>query len=306
MDIIKTINNIKTKKDLISLKNKINEAIDARESFIELCEFAHKSGNNNFGFIKESFEILSPELFRSNEGKNIISKYIKTINESKNLKSLHTIFENIRKADKNVDIDFFINNITDTKWEKNNSTLHEDINKLGRVLSEAILCVGKKSQNLLSENVDNRLNSAIIYIIENNKNKNNIVDYSNAVKIIKENISSKEGASTIFENKNFDSYVNEIVESFNLKYKDLSETEKNIVKEVSKSDNKEELFNKYKTECITDLQKAKSQYKGIDEASYNHLTNIIEKIEGKKFINENISIDVCGFINLSKLFKECE
>jgi hypothetical protein len=304
MEIKEKINNIKTKQELELYRNEINEAFVQREKFIDLCTFASKASENDFGFIKEAFETLSPVLFESEEGKNIINKYIKTVNKSSNLKSLHTIFENIRKADKNVDVDFFVNNIINTKRSDNTNNISEDVKMVGRILSEAILCVGNDAENLMSEiSKSTSLNNAILYIVENKKNDNNIVEYGNAIKIIKENINSKESVNNIFEFNDFDTHIKSLVESFNSKYKGLSDEEKSVIKELSKSNDKEDLFNKYKDECITNLKEAKEKYKETDKVTYNRLADILEKVENKNYINENISTDICGFINLSNLFK---
>ena len=151
MDYVNTLNTI---QEVESYRNMINEMCDKRHKFIVLCEEAKELSTKSFGFIKESFEALSPILFKSSEGKKLMNKYTKMIKENKNLSSLHTINENIRKAGSETDIDFFVNSLMVVEWGVNPSTLKEDTKKLGRVLSEAYLLVGEEAKSLIpNENV---------------------------------------------------------------------------------------------------------------------------------------------------------
>ena len=106
---IDKINSFKTIEEVENYRAEINESCDKRAEFIELCSKANELSEKPFGYIKESFESLSPELFKSSVGKSILNRYSKMIRENKNLHALHTIYENIRKANKESDIDFFVN-----------------------------------------------------------------------------------------------------------------------------------------------------------------------------------------------------
>ena len=64
------------------------------------------------------------------------------------------------------------------------------------------------------------------------------------------------------------------------------------------------LFNKYKNECIIKLTEAETKYKkeGNVEDS-KRVLDVIEKINNKTFVSENITADLCGFAELSKIFE---
>jgi hypothetical protein len=295
------INTFKTINEVEQYREKMNEMCDKRIKFITLCVEAKNLSEKSFGYIKETFEAISPELFKTNEGKKIMKKYTKTIKESKNLSSLHTIYENIRKAGKDMDVDFFVNNIANTKWDIDKSTLKEDTQKLGRVLSEAYLCVGNEDTVLPEENKS--LSMAVEYIAENKKTNKNIAEYSNAVKIIKENVISNENSSKFFEAPN--TFSEKMIKEFNEKYADVfTETEIKALKEVSCSNDKEVIFNKYKEICSNKIEEAKKNFEAKgDMSSSDRLKVVLEQISSKSFAPETVSTDIYSLMELTKIFE---
>lgn len=304
MNILNEIQNIKTQSELNAFKTKVNEAIEKRAEFLNLCDFANKASQKSFGFIKESFESISPVLFNKKGGKKIMSNYMLTIKENKNLLKLHNLYENLRKMSSSSDINFFVNNLTETNWNLKKEDFNSEIKKLGRILAEGILKVGNESFNLISESTNTKLDSAIEFIIENKKTVKNIAKYSEAVSIIKEHISNNP-QNTLFETVNIDDYANKLLESFNKKYtNDLTENDWAILKEISQSSNKEELFNKYKEECVNKLTEVENKYKkeGANEEQQK-VNAVLEKINKKSFVLENITADICGFAEIRKIFE---
>ena len=79
------INDIKTLEELDTLQNTLNEKIEVRRRVLNLVAEAKKVAGKSFGYIKESFENLSPKLFKSGEGKSVIKKYTSAIKENKSL-----------------------------------------------------------------------------------------------------------------------------------------------------------------------------------------------------------------------------
>ena len=298
------INDFKTIEELENYRKEINEACDKRADFITLCEKADKLSHKPFGYIKDCFEAIAPELFESKEGKKIMSNYSKTIRENKNLSALHNLYENIRKSGKDMDIDFFANNIANTNWNVDKKTLSEDTLKVGRILAEGYLHLGKSAEDLFpSENTV--LESAVSYIAENKKTNKNIAEYSNAIKVIKENISSKESEENVFESTDLDALAKRLLQEFNKKYSsELTEEEANALREVSSSENKEDVFNKYKNACQSKLSESKKDFeeKG-DKSSSERMTAILEQVSNKTYSLENLGNDICGFIELKSIFE---
>lgn len=298
------INDFKTIEEVENYRKEINEACDKRADFITLCEKADKLSHKPFGYIKDCFEAIAPELFESKEGKKIMSNYSKTIRENKNLSALHNLYENIRKSGKDMDIDFFANNIANTNWNVDKKTLSEDTLKVGRILAEGYLHLGKSAEDLFpSENIV--LESAVSYIAENKKTNKNIAEYSNAIKVIKENISSKESEENVFESTDLDALAKSLLQEFNKKYSsELTEEEANALREVSSSENREDVFNKYKNACQSKLSESKKDFeeKG-DKSSSERMTAILEQVSNKTYSLENLGNDICGFIELKSIFE---
>lgn len=295
MELINKINSIKTINELESYKAQINEAFAKRKEFINLCEIANDKTTKDFGYIKEAFENISPYLFQKQGGKAIMNKYMKAIKENKNLSTLHILYENIRKANANADVDFFINNIASLDWNVNNN-INEDTLKLGRILAEGILFVGQDAINMLP-NENTKLDKAIKYIAENKRTNKNIAEYSDAVKVIREHINSNEKPN-IFESVNIDVLAKQMVDSFNKKYEALTTEEKEIIKKISISENKEEIFNEYKTNCLNKI----SNYMNNNEDK-EKVSEVYNKIKNKTFVLENAGTDICGFVEITKLFE---
>lgn len=301
MDYVNTLNTI---QEVESYRNTINEMCDKRHKFIVLCEEAKELSTKSFGFIKESFEALSPILFKSSEGKKLMNKYTKMIKENKNLSSLHTINENIRKAGSETDIDFFVNSLMVVEWGVNPSTLKEDTKKLGRVLSEAYLLVGEEAKSLIpNENVS--LSNAVNFIAESKKGTKNISEYSDAARIIKEHIKSKDAKKNVFESVDLDALAKRLVEDFNVKYSDkLTIEEANALKEISSSKDRESVFNKYKEVCKSKITEAKKNFESKgDKASSDRLGVVLEQITSKSYVLDTVGADICSLIELSNIFE---
>lgn len=301
MDYVNTLNTI---QEVESYRNTINEMCDNRHKFIVLCEEAKELSTKSFGFIKESFEALSPILFKSSEGKKLMNKYTKMIKENKNLSSLHTINENIRKAGSETDIDFFVNSLMVVEWGVNPSTLKEDTKKLGRVLSEAYLLVGEEAKSLIpNENVS--LSNAVNFIAESKKGTKNISEYSDAARIIKEHIKSKDAKKNVFESVDLDTLAKRLVEDFNVKYSDkLTIEEANALREISSSVDRESVFNKYKEVCKSKITEAKKNFESKgDKASSDRLGVVLEQIASKSYVLDTVGADICSLIELSNIFE---
>lgn len=298
------INTFKTIKEVEDYRNMVNEMCDKRHEFIILCEEADCISKKSFNYIKESFEALSPMLFKTTEGKKLINKYTKLIRESKNLSSLHTINENIRKASKDTDVDYFVSTLTNVNWNVNPNTVKEDTKKLGRILAEAYLLIGKEAKNMLpSENLI--LSNAISFIAESNKNNKNISNFSDASKIIKEHIKTNGENKNMFESKNLDELAKNLINEFNAKYSnEFSDEEISVLKEVSCSNNREDVFIKYKTNCINKIIEAKHNFEAKgDKTSSERLNTILEQVSNKYFVLESVGSDICSLIQLTKIFE---
>ena len=275
------INTLMTINDVEAYRKSLNEACDRRKEFISACVKASDMANKSFGFIKESFEAISPELFKTDYGKNIMNRYTSTIKEDKNLSSLHSLYENIRKAGSESDINFFINSIAAENWGVDKKTVTESCKKLGRILAEGYLSIEDKTSVVIpEENVD--LSNAVYFIAENKKTSKNIADYSNAVSIVREFVEKSNTPNTIRESKG----------------------EISALKELAESTDRESIFEKYKNDCSTKLSEAKKKFEEEkNSAAVDRINSIMEQVSNKEFVLESVGNDICGMIKLSTIFE---
>ena len=301
--IVNEINKLKTINDVEELRKQVNEACDNRVNFINACTTADELSKKPFGYMKEAFESLSPMLFETAEGKNIINKYTKAIRGNKNLSSLHALYESIRKAGKDTDVDFFINSIDDSIISLSKKSLSEDCKKLGKIVAEAYLCVSKDTAVSLPEEKE-QLNGAVDFIIENKKSANNLAEYSDAVKVIRENILKNDVKKKSASSKSLDEIAESLIKEFNKKYSDkLSSEDIALIREVSSSSDKEQLFKQYKENCQAKISEAKENFvKNGDNETAKRLSVVLEQISGKSYSKETINEDILALVNLSKIF----
>jgi hypothetical protein len=166
------------------------------------------------------------------------------------------------------------------------------------------LYLGEKANDLLPEE-NKKLYSAIGYITENKSNLKNIAEYTSALEVIKENIENKEKVTNVFESRNLDDLANELLENFNKKYSEtLNEEEAKALKEIASSENREEIFEKYRSLCAESILTAKKSFeeKG-DENSSKRLSSVLEQVNNKKYSLDTIGEDICNLIELSNIFE---
>ena len=298
------INKIKTLDELEAFRNKINEQCDERKQVLTVVEKAKALSKEDFGYLKESFENLSPSLFQLAKGKEVIKRYKNAIRENEELLKMHRLYENIRKANKNSDVDFFVNSIASKDWNVNTAKLSEGLKKLGAVVAEGYVLVFDKADELLPEK-EGKLYNAINYITENKKTEKNIYEYSEAVKVLREKVESNEAQSSLFESKGFDERLVNAVRNFNEKYENsLDEKEKAIVKEMAESKDAKSVFDKYKKLCEDKIKTSKDNFDNNGDAeSSKKVSSILEQVSKKEYAKETAYDDICKLIELTEVFE---
>lgn len=298
------IQSLNTIQEVESLRNELNEKLNERRLFIESCVLADMLSKKPFGFIKEAFENISPKLFNTKKGKKIIKEYTELVKNTKNLSTLHAIYENLRKADKNSDVDFILNQLIRRDWELDNSTINEDTYKLGRVLAEGVIYLGTDCSSLLPEE-NQTYSNAVDYLVENKVTKWNITDYSNAIRIIKEHVSQKENCAPIdLKSVNIDTLAESMIKDFNEKYSDeLTEIEFDALKKLCESEDREKVFNEYKKSCIESLEKVMESYNASKNTeAVSKIQNLIEQVSKKEYSLDTITTDISKFVEISNVF----
>lgn len=297
------ISQIRSIAELDEYSKRINEEIAKVRKTLVKEEKADRLLTKSFGYIKEAFENFAPALFKSKEGKKLIADYTNTVKRNKNMSTLHNVYEGIRKTNKNSDIDFFINSITNEMVKVDGKDLSESLNHLRQSLRKAYMIIGDEAESLLPENRE-LLDKSVEYITENKKTIKNLPKYSAAVKAIREAIERNENANP-FEEKDIDEIAAELMRGYNEKYREqLSDEEKAVVREVAESTVPSEVFAKYKNICETNLSKSRAKFeKESDTESVKKINSILEQVSKKIYSVETAGDDICKLIEISKIFE---
>ena len=302
--INETINKVKTISELDRLQAEIGGMFDTRRRVLNLVAEANEMNGKSLGYLKETFENLSTRLYKTGEGKSVMRRYADTIRENKSLSSLHKLYENLRKAGSNIDVDYFVGSICDTDWGVDKKELREGLEKLSDIVAEGYVTVGEKAKNYLGT-VNNELDNAIEFIAENRTNKSNIVKYSEAVRVIREAV-TKNGtiADSFSKETDLDKTIEDLVKKFSANDetdgKDREQAENNIVRGGAE----EEVFKTKKTDCLDSISEAIKKFeKDGQNEEVSALQKIQEQVSGKEYNPETIGPDICNFIEMTKLFE---
>ena len=302
--ISEKINDMKTLEELDALQNELNEKFEVRRRVLNLVSEAKELGGKSFGYLKESFENLSPKLFKTDEGKAVMKKYATVMKENKSLSSLHKLYENIRKAHSGIDFDYFVGTLCETNWSVKEKELNEGMRKLAGIVAEGYVTVGEGAGKYLGTEND-RLDGAIEFIAENRVGQKNIVKYSEAVKVIREAVEKNGNIADSFKKEtDLDKTIEDLVAKYSKdEYSDEEEKDM-LTNQIARSGDEETVFIKKKTECVSSLDEAIKKYSdGNHDDELNTLKKIHEQVSAKTYNPETIGPDICNFVEMSKLFE---
>ena len=303
-DKIVNFNDITKVKDMTTLnllKEGFERAYNNQKEQIEIASTVKDLENRTFGYIKESFENLSGELFKTKGGRAIIRKYISCIKESDELSKMHALYECVRKADKNLDVDSYLNEATSMIGLVDSKKYDGATKKLASVLGEAFVKLGKDSQNNFAKS-DDILNEAIDYVATHKKTVKNLPERSAYYNVIKESIKNSDVEYTFVREGSEFKATESAINEFNEKYGEaLDESSQDLVKELMTSTNKETIFNKYKDECVAKINEKKDYFdKNGDATSSERLGIILEKVNQRKYNPETVNTDVFNLVEMAK------
>ncbi len=202
----------------------------------------------NFGNIKDTFNsILSESIIKKdNIGKKLFNDYLKELRENKSLKSQFLIYKNLssKKFTNESDAKYYI---------KENITLLKELNKKELNKSNKKLLSLLKDKELIKENSE--LYNHINILVETKKTASSLDKIQNSINFIKDGIIKEEVEEVEqYELVNLPPSVltKMAINRFNLKYSDISEDEKDIIKSVlnGTEENKKDVYENLKTECI--------------------------------------------------------
>lgn len=290
------ITKVTDKDKLKMLKESFDADYQKRMAELNDREYLDSVSKKDFGYIKESFENLSPELFKTKSGRNIMGKYLSCIKETNTLKSMHSLYECIRKADPSLDVDTYLKEALSMFNTVNAKQLKEDTEKLGKILAEACEALGvETSEELISENKNEVLNEALNYLGTHKKTHKNLPEYTKFCNAIKEHIMGGE----IEVEKTFN--LDEALKSYKEKFGELDEDTKQLVNELTNSSDKKTLFERYKSNCVEKVNEKKNLFEAQGDAfTSERLSVVLEKLNKRKYNPDTVSEDVLNFVEMEK------
>lgn len=306
-DKIVNYNDISKVRDMATLnllRENFDKDFEKQKKTVETLELAKEMGSKKFGCIKESFENMSPELFKTKEGRVIMAKYIACIKESEELSKMHLLYECVRKANKDVDVNAYINEAVSMIGPVDINKYNESTRKLGKVLGEACEKLGCDKVNSINNvrrfaTENDKLNEAVEYVGTHKKTARNLAEYTQSCMVIKEFVDSHEAVNKLAEHASID--IEKSINEFNEKYgKELDEAGQNLVKELLESTDKESIFNKYKDACLSRIKEKQGIFENDgDKMSSERLGIILEKVNKKGYNPETVNTDVFNLVEMT-------
>ena len=301
MDYSNIFSEFYTLDSLNEAKKRIDESFKNRRDVIGLACKADSLKSKSLWFIKESFEAIAPELYGTESGRVLLTGYINAIKSDKAYQRAYSLYESVRKTGKNSDVDYFVTETANHDWKLTRKKLNEMKDKLGALLSLAYIYVGsEKCDSLLSED-NKKLDRALMFIAESNKNHKNISEFGQAVKVIREFVENNDVPENV-ESSDIDSLASDMIDEFNKKYSDLDEEESELIREMAKTGDSERIFEKYKKICSNKLDEQKRNFaKNGDDESASRLSEMKDRVSKKVFNDETAHEDIVNLIEMTKM-----
>lgn len=280
-------NIIKDSNDLIKLKESFNKAFDTQIRVKQIEERVSNLGKLGFGEIKSLFEGISDKLFDNH--KDCVANYIKTIKENKELKTLYVLFENALKPAHVNDTNLLVSSMVAISEGIDKKTLKEGVKKLQGILKEAVVksnITAEEFDALLNENKD--INESLSYILTNKKTAKNLFEHTNnvhtVVTYINENMDNDKINDKVNDKTN-DKTNSELVNDLNEAISCDTPWETDAIRDLTlcylSESSSEELFNRYKDDCISLLNKKIEDVENLEEGI--RFSTMKESLSKKEF-----------------------
>ena len=269
----------------------VQEADKIFQLYREDCKLTYEC--TNFGMANHIFEDALPLLFKNNN--QVVKKFIKTIKEDKNLLTQFKLYKALSKINETTDKRQYVNEALElAKNDISVKNLQESNEKLFTIIKENNI----RPSEIISEN-DLSLYASCDYLLKNPRKLSNLNKINENIDVLLSYQYKQNNFNTKQEN------VFEAINAFEAKYASiLSEEEKNIVKTLTegKSDNgtmkKEELYNKYKNECLDTI---KALCETAVEEEKEGLYAIKEQIANQMFCEETLIKDLAKLLEIKDI-----
>lgn len=246
----------------------------------------------NFGNIKDTFKkiILESVIKKDEEGKKLFSKFLKNLKENKTLKNQFLIYKNLesKKFDDRLDAKEYI---------QENVELLKQIGKSEIDKSNSQLLELLKNKEIVKENSEFYKN--IIYLSSVKKTPSNIDKINESMNNLINHLLTKteEGEKINTTTLSPTILSNLMVNKFNEKYSEISESDRKIIKTVL-NDDKENTFNSLIKECIHSVNNKLNENTDLDIKE--KLLQVKDKLLNTEYNKDNFLHDVIKLYNLKE------
>jgi hypothetical protein len=251
----------------------------------------------NFGYIKDTFNnILSESILTKNEeGKLLFKKYVQTLKEDTTLKREYLIYKNLitKKFTSELDAkDYIKENISLLK----NNNPSKGLTKLNRILGD---------KEIIKENKE--IYSHINILRNTTKTPTNIEKLQESINFFKERMLKEEVVvESEYEMTGVPPSVltKLAVNKFNNKYENITEEERNIIKNVLNGNDgeKKETYSSLKNECIDIIDNRLNENSDLDLK--DKLLKVKDKLLRMSFNKETFPTDIDSIYNLKNSVTE--
>ena len=251
---------------------------------------------SNFGNIKDTFKnlVIESTIKKDNKGKKLFSKFLKTIKENETLKNQYLIYSNLQNTkfdDKTEAIEFVKENISLL-----GGLDKEHINKGNEFFLKVL-----KGNKIVKENQE--FYNKVTYLVNTKKTPSNLKKVNESINHIVRVMLEKEDVEEVVT-ESIDlppSVLTKLaVNKFNSRYSNISESEKEIIKTVLNGSNedKEEIFNKLKRECIDTINNKLNVSSDLDLK--DKLLKVKDKLLNTDFSLDNFKTDIGKIYDLNE------
>jgi hypothetical protein len=246
----------------------------------------------NFGMANFIFEDALPVLFKTN--KSLIKEFIETIKNDKNLWAQFKFYNALKNIQETTVKELYVNGaLSLLKKAINIKTLNESNKKVCDLIAKNNI----KPNEAINEDTLRYFESCD-YLFKHNPTFSNL-------NLMNENLNTVVNYCNHKNDKCQEIDLFDVMESFENKYRNiLTEEEKNIVKEIisSKTDGmcnkKEELFNKFKNECINAII---SLIESADDTEKEGLNIIKEQLDVMVFCENTLVKDIAKLLEIKDI-----
>jgi hypothetical protein len=267
----------------------LKESIDVYNQYKECCSYPKSNSRRSFGELNYMLESELPNLFKKN--KKGLKELTNLIKEDKNLRSAFRFIDALRNYNCDGDSHCYVNeSLNLASSDINRKTFRESVEKLANLLSKYEI----GGYNIDEETL--KYFKACDKVLLETKRLTNLTDYTNSINTISSYI--EEHKAPVVESKKS---IETISEELEKKIANLTEDEQMMVQDIIDSKKpmvearQEELFNRFKNECLHTVE---TLMKEASKEDVEGLNSIKEQLENKAYCKETIVQDIANLLEI--------